>query len=241
MMMPALLVSTPHETFLFPFFFNGLCIFYIFFLQGQGVIKPIACRPVVSSANTTPILGNRTLASSTSPPGSGSGGNDNHINNNNSSSSSSNVINNNNNSSSSSSGRNSWGLYSSTSDLRSSSQLVPQAGSNQRGLTHHLQRFSWSKSLVNDPPQLQMQQQQQQKIVAAAALPPLQPPPPGSLHHHHHHQMSGSVTSINSMSSSSTTSAAAATAAAAASGRVADLSRRFGGSLSSVAVAPNNS
>ena len=28
--------------------------------QGQGVIKPIACRPVVSSANSTPILGART-------------------------------------------------------------------------------------------------------------------------------------------------------------------------------------
>lgn len=218
--------------------------------QGQGVIKPIACRPVVSSANTTPILGNRCLNSSsqsvgqqqqqqamTSSPAGGAGLSNNTTTTNN------NNINNNNG------GRHSWGLYNSTSDLRCSALSTgpaQQQTPTSRGQPH-LQRFSWSKgphvelsemgTLCARPAAAAAQQtaappsvQQQRKLDtsvngrASDLSPSIQ---------HQNKATAGSITSINSISS---TAAGQQTQA----GRVADLSRRFGGSLSSVAAPPNS-
>jgi hypothetical protein len=214
------------------------------FSQGQGVIKPIACRPVVSSANTTPILGNRCLNSSsqsatqqqtlTSSPGGCNNPTTNNINN----------MNNNN------AGRHSWGLYNSTSDLRcsalSAGQQTPLAAPS-RGQPH-LQRFSWSKG-----PQVEPSEMGTLCARPAAAQPTSAPPlnvqrksmdtsaangcrladlPPSAIQNNKA-ATSGSITSINSISSS-------AAGQQGPSGRVADLSRRFGGSLSSVAAPPNS-
>lgn len=214
------------------------------FLQGQGVIKPIACRPVVSSANTTPILGNRCLNSSSQsatqqqlPVTSSSGGCNNATTNNNN-------INNNN------AGRHSWGLYNSTSDLRcsalSAGQQTPLAAPS-RGQPH-LQRFSWSKGPHVEPsemgtlcarPAAATQQtaappsSAQRKSLDASATHgrPSDNLPPAI--QHQNKAAAGSITSINSISS-------AAAGQQGPSGRVADLSRRFGGSLSSVAAPPNS-
>ena len=214
--------------FLFNFFeLNRPITFIILQLsneQGQGVIKPIACRPVVSSANTTPILGNRCLNSqpTTSP-----------ANNNNN--------NNTNNSNNSNAGRHSWGLYNSTSDLRSTSLSTPagqtpSSGSGgggsggSRGPPIHMQRFSWSKShaessdmgTLSGRPAAPGQRQPPSKLDTLPTLsshlsPVQQSTTPAS--------KTASVANINSVNSQ---------------GRVADLSRRFGGSLSSVAAPPNS-
>jgi hypothetical protein len=231
-------------------------VFLWFPVQGQGVIKPIACRPVVSSANTTPILGNRCLNSSSSssqsatnnqqqqqqqPVTSSSGGCNNATTNNNN-------INNNN------AGRHSWGLYNSTSDLRcsalSAGQQTPLAAAPARGQPH-LQRFSWSKGPHVEPSEMGTLCA---RPAAAAAQQTAAPPssaqrksldathggrpsdssnlPPAI--QHQNKAAAGSITSINSISS------ATAGQTVGPSGRVADLSRRFGGSLSSVAAPPNS-
>lgn len=217
------------------------------------MIKPIACRPVVSSANTTPILGNRCLNSSqsatqqqTSSPG---GTTTNNINNNN-------IINNNNNNNNA--GRHSWGLYNSTSDLRCSALSAGQSNQQTpiaaRG-PPHLQRFSWSKGPHVEPSEMGT-------LCARPAAGSQQTPPAPLLNvgvqrksmdtsvtngrssdnnltssaiQHQNKAAAGSITSINSISSSAT-----GQQNGSSSGRVADLSRRFGGSLSSVAAPPNS-
>lgn len=170
------------------------------------MIKPIACRPVVSSANTTPILGNRCLNSQQQQqqqqPGSPAGNNNNNNNNN--------------------AGRHSWGLYNSTSDLRSASLSTPQQTPTvARG--PHLQRFSWSKSHV-EPTEMgtlcarpAASVQQRKETSTPAVQQPIKSSTPST---------TGSTTSVNTINSQQ--------------GRVADLSRRFGGSLSSVAAPPNS-
>ena len=187
---------------------------FLWFAQGQGVIKPIACRPVVSSsANSTPILGNRPAAPLQQQPlplkSQSAGG-----------------------------GRpSSFGLHSSTSDLRP--------------VRTALQRFSWSKGeesapgtpTLAAPLKLQPRQppQAQRKLEFRASeltAPSSQPPPPPSHNNHHHHHQP--PTPAKSASPATPASAANLVASSAATGRVADLSRRFGGSLCSVAAPPNS-
>ena len=192
--------------------------------QGQGVIKPIACRPVVSSANTTPILGNRCLNSQQQQqqqqPTSSPASNSNNNNNNNA-------------------GRHSWGLYNSTSDLRSASLSTPQQTPTGGSRGPHLQRFSWSKSHAEPAemstlcarPVAQQQQQPQQPPPPLRKLEPQANPAPIQ---QQNKAAAGSITSINSVASNSSQ------VVNSQQGRVADLSRRFGGSLSSVAAPPNS-
>jgi len=149
--------------------------------QGQCVIKPIACRPVVSSANSTPILGHRFTGSPshvvTTSPCPGAPPPRAHV-------------------------------YNSTSDLRPLSKAsTPVVGQQNHHVVTPLQRFSWSsKGQESD-----------------------------LLLHRAHHVHRKPDTHTGSSAGSSTGSS---TASAAGSGRVADLSRRFGGSLSSVANSP---